>query len=314
MSEGAAAAAMRAVAGARVTTLDTRRKLQLVLGALWLLDGLLQYQPAMFSRAFPQMLADAATGNPRPVAAPITWSAAFIDHHLTISNGAFATIQIALGLAIAFRPTVKLGLAASVLWSCGVWWLGEGLGGILAGAASPLNGAPGAVILYALLAILLWPADRDEMAPFIAGRAVGRHAARAAWLAMWGSMAAFALLPSSRAPHGMSTILTTMAQGQPAWLAWIDTHAANTLGAHGLAASIVLAILLIAVAVGIYLPDRSTKPAIAAAIALAVVIWLAEGIGGIFTGAGTDPNSGPLLGLLALAYWPVSRMPNEGTQ
>ncbi|HEX6525980.1 MAG TPA: hypothetical protein VF070_39100 [Streptosporangiaceae bacterium] len=306
----AAGAAPGAIAGERMAALDARRKFQLTLGALWLLDGLLQYQPSMFSRAFPQMLTGAAKGNPKPVAAPIAWSATFIGHHLTISNGVFATIQVALGLAIAFRPTVKPALAASVLWSCGVWWLGEGLGGILTGNASPLTGAPGAVVLYALLAILLWPADRDATT-FVAGRATGRHAARAAWLAVWGSLAAFTLLPAARAPHGMSSMLTTTAQGQPAWLAWADSHAANAIAGHGLAASIVLAALLIAVAVSVYLPEPVIRAAIVAAVALAVLLWLAEGIGGIFTGTGTDPNSGPLLGLLALIYWPAGRTPRE---
>jgi hypothetical protein len=40
------------------------------------------------------------------------------------------------------------------------------------------------------------------------------------------------------------------------------------------------------------------------AIVLAVVICLAEGLGGLFTGGGTDPDSGPLLALLAVAFWP----------
>ena len=43
---------------------DARRRLQLALGALWLLDAILQYQPVMFTRAFSQMLAAAADGNP----------------------------------------------------------------------------------------------------------------------------------------------------------------------------------------------------------------------------------------------------------
>ena len=47
-------------------------------------------------------------------------------------NAIFATIQVALGLGIAWRPTVRLALAASVLWSLAVWFLGEGLGGVLA--------------------------------------------------------------------------------------------------------------------------------------------------------------------------------------
>jgi hypothetical protein len=34
------------------------------------------------------------------------------------------------------------------------------------------------------------------------------------------------------------------------------------------------------------------------------VWWLGEGLGGIFTGSSTDPNSGPLLALVAIAFWP----------
>jgi hypothetical protein len=149
-------------------SLDARRALQLVLAAIWLLDGVLQYQAFMFTKGFNQMLAGTADGNPAVIAKPITWDATLIDHHMVLLNAIFATIQLLLGLGIAFRPTVRVTLAASVLWALGVWWFGEGLGGVLSGAASPLNGAPGAVILYALLAVLLWPHDRAVPAPFTA--------------------------------------------------------------------------------------------------------------------------------------------------
>ena len=304
MSESVTAG--RALAGAhgRVAPLATRRKLQLALGVIWLLDGILQYQPFMFSPAFPRMLAGTSAGNPALVASPINWSATFIDHHLVAVNAVFATIQLVLGLGIAWRPTVKLALAASVAWALGVWWFGEGLGGILGGTASPVNGAPGAVLLYALLAVLLWPADRDLGAPFVAARAVGQRVARVSWFVLWGSLALFAVLPATRAPQAVSDMISALAPGQPAWLAWIDTHAASALTHQGLPASITLATALALVAAGIYLPKRFSRPVIVLALVLATLIWLAEGLGGIFTGAGTDPNSGPLLALLALAFWP----------
>jgi hypothetical protein len=302
-----------------LAVLDTRRKLQLALAVIWLLDGVLQYQPVMFTKAFPQMLTAAAAGNPAVVASGVNWSANLVDHHPVLLNAIFATIQLALGLGIAWRATVKLALGASVAWSLAVWWLGEGLGGVLTGTATPVNGAPGAVILYALLAVLLWPAVRNPPAqfaavrnppaPFIAARAVGRPVARASWLVLWGSLAFFALLPASRAPHAISGMISDMASGEPSWLAWIDHHAASALAGHGLPASIALAVAFALVAVGIYLPSRLTRPVIVLAILLATLIWLAEGLGGIFTGTGTDPNSGPLLALLALAFWPAASTP-----
>src|ERR1700751_6040959 len=183
-----------------VAALDARRKLQLALGVIWVLDGILQFQPSMFTKSFPDMLAASAHGNPGEVAGPITWSASLIDHHVVVLNAIFATIQLALGLGIAWRPTLRLALAASIAWSLAVWWLGEGLGGVLAGTTSPLNGAPGPVLLHAVLPVLLWPADRDPGAPSVAVRAAGRRPAQAVWLVLWGSLAAFALLPASRAP------------------------------------------------------------------------------------------------------------------
>ena len=294
---------------AGVAALDARRKLQLALGVIWVLDGILQFQPSMFTKSFPDMLAESAHGNPGVVAGPITWSASLIDHHVVVLNAIFATTQLALGLGIAWRPTLKLALAASVAWSLAVWWLGEGFGGILAGTASPVNGAPGPVILYAILAVLLWPADRDPGAPFVAGRATGRRPAQAVWLVVWGSLAAFALLPASRAPGAISDMLTDGADGAPAWLAWIDTHAASALNHHGLAASIVLAVLLALVAVAVYLPAPALRAAIVLAVVLAAAVWLAQGMGELFTGMATDPESGPLLALLALAFWPAVPTP-----
>jgi hypothetical protein len=124
-----------------------RRQLQLALAVLWLLDGVLQFQPTMFGRAFPRMLSATAQGNPAFVATPVTWGATLIAHHETALNAVFAATQLALGLGIALRPTLKLALAASIAWSLSVWWLGEALGAVLTGTATPGSGAPGAAVL-----------------------------------------------------------------------------------------------------------------------------------------------------------------------
>jgi hypothetical protein len=295
--------------------MDGRRALQLGLAGLWLLDALLQYQSFMFTKAFGQMLAGTATGNPAVIARPINWDATLVEHHLVVLNSIFATIQLLLGLGIAFRPTLRVALAASVAWSLGVWWFGEGLGGVLNGTASPVNGAPGAVIIYALLAVLLWPADRPVerpadrpvRAPFTAARAVRGQVARALWLVLWLSQAWFALTPANRAPQALNGMIAGLESGEPGWLAGIDKGAASLVADQGLAASIVLATVLALIAVGVYLPVPAARAAVLAAIVVAVVIWVAaEDFGGILAGGATDPNSGPLLILLALAYWPTA--------
>jgi hypothetical protein len=287
---------------------DARRMLQLALAGVWLLDGVLQYQSFMFTKAFGQMLAATAPGNPGVIASPINWDARLIEHHAVALNAIFATIQLLLGLGIACRPTVRVALGASIAWALAVWWFGEGLGGVLTGTASPVNGAPGAVIIYALLAVLLWPADRDATpAPFTAARAVGAPAARALWLVLWLSQAYFALLPANRAPQALHGMIAGLASGEPGWLGAIDRSAASLTSHQGLTASVVLALALAAIAVGVYLPAPAARAAVVLAIVVAAVIWVVgQAFGGILAGGATDPNSGLLLILLALAYWPAS--------
>jgi hypothetical protein len=256
------------------------------------------------------MLAGTSAGNPAFVASPVHWSATLITHHLVVLNAVFATIQVALGLGIAWRPAVRVALAASVLWSLAVWFLGEGLSGVLAGTASLTDGAPGAVILYALLAVLLWPARQERPARGIAGRAVGEKTALVLWTVLWASMAYFALQPGDRTPSGLSDEIKEMAGGQPAWVTWPVTHLASLLAGQGLLTAILLAAAFAVTALGLWLPIRTVRAArparaaIVLALVLAAFLWLAQGLGGLFTGGSTDPNSGPLLVLLGLAYWP----------
>jgi len=282
---------------------DARRVLQLALAGIWLLDGLLQYQSSMYGAMFGQMIGGTAEGNPGVIADPISWNTALVEHHLVLLNTVFATIQLLLGLGIAYHPTARAALAASIAWSLAVWWFGEGLGGVLSGGASPVSGAPGAVILYALLAVLLWPTDRAG--PFEAARPFGTGPARLAWLALWGSFGYFALLGANRAAQGLHSMMTGMAMGEPGWLASLDRGTASLLAGRGTGVSVVLALVFVVIGAGIYLPGRGARAAAALAAAVALLIWVAgENFGGILAGSGTDPNTGPVLVLLAAAYWP----------
>jgi hypothetical protein len=286
---------------------DARRALQLCLAAIWLLDAILQFQPTFFTKAFATgMIAPTASGNPSTVAHSITWAAGIIGHHPAAANTPFALVQLCLALGIAWRRTVKPALAASVLWSLGVWWFGEGLGGVLNGVASPLNGAPGAVLIYALLAVLLWPVDAsNDSSRFVAAGLIGERAAGVVWVVVWGALAFFAVNGANRSPDGLHNLVGAMTAGEPGWLVAIDTHTANFLQNRGLAASIAIAGLLVLVALRAVAPDSLAKGSIVLGVVAAAGIWVVgEDFGTILAGGATDPNSGPLLIVLALAYWP----------
>ncbi|MGH3829885.1 MAG: hypothetical protein ACRDRS_05440 [Pseudonocardiaceae bacterium] len=291
---------------------DLRRRLQLALGVIWLLDAVLQYQPYMFTRAFAtQTLAPTAQGNPAPIAGSITWAAGLIANHIVVTNAVFATVQLLLALGLFWRRTVPVTLAASVVWSVLVWWFGEGFGGVLNGSANPLTGAPGPVILYALAAVLLWPSARDELERLSVAAAspLGDTVARLLWLVLWGSLAYFALLPANRAAGGAHDAVAGLASGEPGWLASLDHTVASALAGAGQTFAVISAVILAIIALGVFAPPPLARATLILAMLVAIGYWIiGENFGGIFTGQGTDPNSGPLLILLAAAYWPLARV------
>ena len=233
--------------------------------------------------------------------------------HINLWNTLFATTQLAIAAGLLFRRTTKLALASSIVWGVMVWWLGEGLGGMLAGPISPLMGLPGAVIIYALIALLIWPREPDAAGSDSVASAspLGWRWPKLIWLTFWAAFAFEALRPVNRSPSALHDMVAGMESGEPAWVKSIDRAGASALAHHGTQVSIALAILFAFIAVAVFIP-AVTRAGIVTAIALAGLIWVfGEDFGALATGQATDPNSGPLLALFALCFWPVIPHPRH---
>ncbi|HEY0343029.1 MAG TPA: hypothetical protein VGC59_00175, partial [Solirubrobacteraceae bacterium] len=167
----------------------TRRHLQVALGLLWLLDGALQLQPFMLGGGFAHdVIAPTAAGQPHFVGAAVQWGASVIAAHPVAWDLSFAAVQLLIGLGLLVPPTARPALAASLPWSLGVWFFGEGLSGLASGHASLLTGAPGAALLYGVLALAAWPAsDGSHQAP--------ARWVPLAWAVVWVGGAVFQALP-----------------------------------------------------------------------------------------------------------------------
>jgi hypothetical protein len=64
------------------------------------------------------------------------------------------------------------------------------------------------------------------------------------------------------------------------------------------------------VALSVYLPARPARVVTVGAVTIILIMWVVgQNFGGVFTGSATDPNTGPLLVLLVLAY--RRRRPSE---
>ena len=296
----------------------TQRVLQIVLGLFWLLDAGLQFQPFMFSSNFTTTyLLNNAHNQPDIIRWMITNVGNFVGPHVAVWNTFFALIQAAIGLGLLFRPTVRPALALSFLWALGVWFFGEGLGLIFTGSASALTGAPGSVLLYGLIALMAWPrsAPTEESAETEASVGVESSAAGQGlggavtpllvWCGFWSLAAILFLLPDNRTPTSVSSAITGMSSGEPSAYSHFLNSFGNHFGGGGVWTTWLLAIGSLVVGFGSLVFRRPT-PFLAAGGLLATFFWVSgQGLGGIFTGSGTDPNSGPLIVLLALAMAPA---------
>ena len=279
----------------------TRRGVQVALGVLWLLDAALQLQPFMFTADFArQVLAPSGQDQPGWVAAPTDFFAGLIAGHPAPLNIGFALVQLALGFGFLVPRLVRPAIVVSVAWAAGIWWFAEGLGGLATGNASVVTGAPGAVLLYGVLALAVWPsgddhtpADPDDSAiagwfPF-------------AWLILWVGGALLQLLPSQRGTAALHDQLGS-ADGTPGWLTSLH-HLAGTVLSHGGSApfiALVVVMALIGVG-GLARRPWRTAAAVAGAV-VATTFWvLGQNIGELYSGQATDPNAGPLIVLMALA-------------
>ena len=289
------------------TTGSPERLVQVLLGLIWLADGVLQCQPSMFRRGFVTgVLLPTAKGNPAPVAHSITAMAQFIEPHIAAWNALFAATQLAIGAGLLVRRTARPALVASFAWSLLVWWFAEGLSGLLTGAASPLSGAPGAVLLYVFVGLLVWPTAAAQPQGSGETRTTGllsERWARAAWAALWVGGAALLLQPANLAADALSSAVRAAGTGQPGWYASLLTGAAKALAPYSVPLTIAVAAEMALVGVGVALGWQETT-LLGVATVLALLIWvLPEGLGGVLTGTGTDPNTGPLLALAAFAWY-----------
>lgn len=265
------------------------------LGILWLLDGLLQFQPQMFGQTFvTNILTPLLSDQPGFMVAIVNWGIQLWDTNTVMTNTAAALLQCAIGVLILFPLSsrrFKLGLWISIVWGVVVWICGEGAGLLLTGGASFYTGAPGAIVMYILLAVLLLIPEKVTTAsyPKIAG-----------WIFILGAL--LQLQPSLWTGDGaMGNFMTSMNDPMH-FLNALPNYFANIATLHPVGTNVFLAAILFVVGLVILLKPNRTTGIIALAF-LFFVWWLGQDLGQIstlFVGTMTDPNTAPLVALLLI--------------
>jgi hypothetical protein len=310
-----------------------RRGIQIALGILWLLDGLLQLQPLMFTKEFAsQVIAPAALGQPGFVTGPMRLFINLFASQPVLFNSLSALVQLTLGLLILWKPAAKWGLTASVVWGLFVWYIGEGLGGMASGQTLILIGAPGAALIYALLALGVMPKkggskkSQEDQRP--------AYWMAIVWAVLWLAGAIYQLLPGQNTVADISSMIAGNASGAPGWMASLDTVTANVISGFGRAAGTPartmtsgqmshmathavsgfwFILLMVAaqalIGLAIFIPGSTRKIAVIAGAMLSLGFWVVgQSMGAYFSGLATDPSTAPLFILLGIAALSCTQM------
>jgi hypothetical protein len=241
-----------------------------------------------------KVLAGAAHGQPAAVNGPIGLEVHLIAAHPAIFNVLFIAIELVLAGLLLWRQTSRAGLKASIVWGLAIWYLGEGFGGLLSGHTSLLVGAPGAALIYVLLAVAALPRkDVTDTKP--------SYWLPISWCVLWLVGALYQLLPGQNSSTYIAATLRQVPANSPGWLATLHLHVANVVQNTGLWYIFLLALLQALIGLFVLSPSYLKQVAVICGSLLAVAFWvIGQNTGLYFSGLATSPGTGPLVLLLGL--------------
>lgn len=296
----------------------SRKALQRLLGVLWLIDGLLQLQPQMFTMNMVNgIMKPMLNGQPGLFEPSLQFIVTQTTLHLTAVNLLIAIVQVCLGLGFLLLPDrwVKWFVFASIVWAFIVWYGGEGMSMLLTGQASILTGTPGAVLLYPLLGLAVYPRKKSTAPSEGATRKAGddgllsRKYLRWVLAGFWCFAALLQLQPNWWQPGQISQAIGAMVGQGGLNSVLVDPvlqQVSNATANIEIPLNIALIVVFLALGIGLaVVKEEQLRPFLIASIVASVVFWyLSEAFGMILTGMATDFNSGLLVVIMALACWP----------
>ena len=283
----------------------SQKLLRQIVGLLWLAVGLLQLQPQMFTMNMVNgVMKPMLQGQPSLIEGSLNWIVAVTTEHLVLINLMIAVVQIILGILLLSGLWVRATVIASVIWALVVWYGGEGFSMLLTGQASALTGAPGAVLLYPLLGLLIYPRSNNTEDGLIPRASFHWYL-----VGFWFLSALLQLQPYWWASGQISQTLNGLV-GQGGLNSFlvdpILTGLSNITATAEIPTNIVLIVVFLGLGIALsVVKEERLRPVLIASIIVSVVIWWgSQAFGMILTGMATDFNSGLLLVIMALACWP----------
>src|ERR1700730_13089908 len=134
----------------RAWPVDLWASIRIVFGVIWLVDGVLEWQPADFHN-FLQLITAMSQGQPAPLAAVISAGQAVVAINPTLATGLLAALETAVGLSLITNTLSRWALRISVLLAALIWVFGQGFGMVFMAGATDVQSGP----LYVLGSLML---------------------------------------------------------------------------------------------------------------------------------------------------------------
>ena len=283
--------------------IPARLFLRWAIGIIWIVDGLLQAQPAMPGGFAKNVVQPLAAGQPHLLANLLNWEVYFWQAHPLDLAVATVFIQVGLGVAILAggdSAIGKFGLWASIAWGLFVWVGGEALGNVLASGATELMGAPGAVLVYvAAAALLLAPRRIWE-----GGRAYRVMRIGVGSVLLFGAL--LQAIPSEGFWTGRGLSAMFLAMGhvpQPGFLSRPVIAVAHLAQSQPIVLNSVFIAVMAVIGIGLISGRVPRRWTIAALVWLGIAWWIGQDFGALGSKTATDPNLSPLLAVMLICAW-----------
>ncbi len=279
-----------------------RTYLRLAFGAIWLFDGILQFQASMPLGLGNLVVAPTAKGTPSWLHSLMVHGVAIWNNHpISLADGA-AWIQVGIGvlLLVSNASVGRIAAAVAVGWAAMIWLVGNGAGGLFTAGNNMLFGWPGATFFYVIAGVWLALDPRNFPRRFSIVTLRILSAVFAIGI-IWQS------LPSNGFWHGGdANALTSMSKSmagisQPHWLAYIVTKVGDIAGTMGGGYNVAILLWLALTSVGLWMASvRGWRWPIWLAVVGCLYFWVTVQDAAIFGGLATDLNS--LFPLAVLTY------------
>src|SRR5947209_17064553 len=130
--------------------IDSWASIRIAFGVIWLIDGVLEWQPADFHN-FLQLITAMSQGQPAPLGAVISAGQAVVAINPTLANGLLAALETAVGLSLITNTLSRWALRISALLAALIWVFGQGLGMVFMAGSTDVQSGP----LYVLASLML---------------------------------------------------------------------------------------------------------------------------------------------------------------